>query len=142
MSVSISPSTRVDRPAVTVAYLKTADTPEDISAAWEALEHRLDNVLKGRKFFGVFFPSRSEYHVTVQLRDDDPGEAERLGLETEVVPGGPYLRVRLHGDPPAVYDEIKPIFASLEAAPDTDDERPRIEHYRRRDEIDLLVPVG
>ena len=141
MSASISPATRVERPDVTVAYLKTADTLADIKTAWKELEDRLDNVLKGRRFFGVFFPSRSEYHATVQLRDDDPGEAQRLGLATEVIPGGAYQRVRLHGEPPAVYDEIGAIFTSLEATPNTDANRPWIEHYRRRDEIDLLVPV-
>ena len=141
MSASISPATRVERPDVTVAYIKTADTLADIKAAWKELEDRLDNVLKGRRFFGVFFPARSEYHATVQLRDDDPGEAQRLGLETEVIPGGAYQRVRLRGEPPAVYDQIGAIVTSLEATPNTDADRPRIEHYRRRDEIDLLVPV-
>ena len=124
-----------------MAYLKTQDTLEAIGAAWEELEARLDNVLKGRRFFGVFFPAPAEYHATVQLRDEDPGEAARLGLGIEVIPGGAYLRVRLRGEPPAVYGEIGRIITSLEAAPDADAERPRIEHYRRRDEIDLLVPV-
>lgn len=51
-------------------------------------------------------------------------------------------RARLRGEPPGVYDRIPPAFAALETAVARDGERPCIESYRRRDVVDLLVPVA
>jgi hypothetical protein len=56
-------------------------------------------------------------------------------------PRGLYLRVRLRGKPPGIYEQIAPRMAELEAPADRDEDRPLIEFYRRRDEIDLLVPA-
>jgi hypothetical protein len=64
-----------------------------------------------------------------------------LGLESFVLPGGRYLRERLRGEPPDVYDEIAPTFQMLVEQAEVDETRPSIEFYRRRDEIDLLLPV-
>ena len=52
------------------------------------------------------------------------------------LPGGLYTRERLRGEPPEVYDRI----AGAAEGP-RDPSRPIIEHYRRRDEIDVLLPV-
>jgi hypothetical protein len=40
-----------------------------------------------------------------------------------------------------VYDEIAPTFQMLVEQAEQDETRPSIEFYRRRDEIDLLLPV-
>jgi len=45
--------------------------------------------------------------------------------------------VRLHGEPPDVYDLIGPTFKTLAQRPDRDLDRPELEYYRRRDVIDL-----
>ena len=50
-------------------------------------------------------------------------------------------RLRLTGEPPAVYDLIGPTFKRLAERSDRDPTRPGIEFYRRRDVIDLLLPV-
>jgi hypothetical protein len=50
-------------------------------------------------------------------------------------------RARLRGDPPAIYEEIKPTFDELTAQAKSDETRPSLEWYRRHDEIDLLLPV-
>jgi hypothetical protein len=73
------------------------------------------------------------------LREGDDPQA--LGLETGMLPGGRYLRTRLHGEPPDVYGRIGPTFEALVATTPPDESRPSLEHYRRRDEIDLLLPV-
>jgi DNA gyrase inhibitor GyrI len=75
----------------------------------------------------------------VRLREGDDPEA--VGLEVGSLPGGRYARVRLTGEPPAVYDLIGATFEKLSARPDCDRSRPGIEFYRRRDVIDLLLPV-
>jgi DNA gyrase inhibitor GyrI len=93
--------------------------------------------LRGRKFYGVF--DGGEYRVCVQLRKED--EPAGLGLETGTLPGGRYAQVRLQGEPPAVYGRIAPAFERLARRPDRDPGRPGLEFYRRRDVIDLLLPV-
>lgn len=76
--------------------------------------------------------------VQVAAVDDDP---RALGLQPGTLPGGKYVRVRLKGEPPAVHDLIPKTMQSLANRPDRDPVRPQLEFYRRRDEIDLLVPV-
>ena len=72
-------------------------------------------------------------------KGDDPSA---LGLEADSLPGGRYLRERLRGDPPAVYERITPTFEALARSETPDETRPSIEFYRRRDEIDLLLPIA
>jgi hypothetical protein len=48
----------------------------------------------------------------------------------------------LRGEPPQVYERIAPTFEALAKTTRSDESRPSIEHYRRRDEIDLLLPVA
>jgi DNA gyrase inhibitor GyrI len=127
---------RIVREPTPVAFLRTRDDPAAISQAWQLLEDMVG--LRGRKFFGLVARG-DEYHVCVQLRsDDDPASWE---LETGTIPGGLYLRTRLRGEPPKIYERIAPAMAELEAATDRDEDRPLIEFYRRRDEIELLVPA-
>jgi DNA gyrase inhibitor GyrI len=67
---------------------------------------------------------------------------EESGDLTEgVLPGGAYLRERLRGEPPELYDRIAPGFEALESQMPRDRRRPLLEHYRRHDEVDLLMPV-
>jgi DNA gyrase inhibitor GyrI len=93
--------------------------------------------LHGRRYFGAMCDG--EYWVCVALREDD--DAAAFGLERGVLPGGRYARVRLVGEPPSVYEQIAPAMHELARRPDRDATRPEIEFYRRRNEIDLLVPV-
>jgi hypothetical protein len=74
--------------------------------------------------------------------------ASRCGRETSsrpasspALPGGRYLRARLRGDPPGLYERIKPTFDELIREAAADETRPSLEHYRRHDEIDLLLPI-
>jgi hypothetical protein len=130
-------ATPVDREPVEVMFLRTADDPKEMGPAWQRLEELVGT--RGRKFYGAFNPSTKEYRVCVQAQaEDDP---HRLALETGTLPGGRYLRVRLRGEPPALYDRIGPTFQELARCAPSDETRPSIEFYRRHDEIDLLLPV-
>ncbi len=120
-------------------FLRTADDPEEISRAWQQFE-TLVGSLRSRRFFGAVDPASSEYWVCAQIREGDDPAA--LGLEAGVLPGGTYLRARLRGDPPKVYERIIPTFSALEKGARRDYARPTLEFYRRRDEIDLLLPVS
>ncbi len=118
-------------------FLTTGDAVTAIRDGWARMEGLVP--LKGRKFYGAFYPSTGEYRVCVAIKEgDDPTV---LGLESGALPGGRYLHLRLRGEPPAVYDQIGPAFAALAASYDGDRARPSIEFYRSRDEIELFYPV-
>jgi hypothetical protein len=128
----------VDRDDVSVMLRHVPDEVPAIRRAWSEVEQALGS-LRGRKFYGSFDPTTNQYAVCVVLQQGDDPRA--LGLEQGTLPGGKYVRVRLKGDPPAVYDLIPPTMRRLANRPDRDPIRPQLEFYRRRDEIDLLVPV-
>ena len=58
------------------------------------------------------------------------------------LPGGTYLRARLQGEPPALYDQILPTLKEMIRQTAVDSSRPTVEFYRSRDVIDLLLPVA
>jgi len=116
--------------------VRASDDLPDIRAAWERLESIVP--LQGRKFFGAVEVGTAYLACAERNEGDDP---DALGLESSVLPGGRYLRERLRGEPPDVYNEIAPTFQMLVEQAEVDETRPSIEFYRRRDEIDLLLPV-
>ncbi|HET9780179.1 MAG TPA: GyrI-like domain-containing protein [Candidatus Dormibacteraeota bacterium] len=122
---------------VRVMFLRTTFPIENIQRSWDRLEQLVST--RGRKFYGAIDPPTGEYWVCVEAKPgDDPGA---LGLESGVLPGGRYLRAKLRGEPPEVYDRIGPTFDALEKSMRPDPTRPSIEFYRERDEIDCLLPV-
>jgi hypothetical protein len=131
--------TLVERDEVAVMFKRVADDQPAISRGWADLEESVGS-LQGRKFYGALDSATGEYRVCVQLREGDDPAA--LGLELGTLPGGRYARVRLRGEPPDVYGLIAPVFERLAKRADRDDSRPGIEFYRRRDVIDLLLPVA
>ena len=128
---------RVVRADVDVLCLTCADDVAEFPAAWEQLERAVVS-LRGRRFYGAFTPG-VEYRVCVEPMAGD--DADALGLERWTLPGGAFARTRLRGEPPGVYALIGSTFERLVAASTPDPSRPSIEHYRRRDEIDLLLPI-
>jgi DNA gyrase inhibitor GyrI len=127
----------VERKPVDVMFIATRDDPAEMRSAWGRLEGLVGT--RGRTFFGAFYPPTKEYRVCVQLKEGDDPSA--VGLETDTLPGGRYLRERIRGDPPALYERIAPTFQELLEKATSDQTRPSIEFYRRHDEIDLLLPV-
>lgn len=119
-------------------FLRVRDLVEEMGPAWQRLEELVGT--RGRKFFGAYFPSTEEYRVCVQVKEGDDPHA--LELEQGTLPGGRYLRTRLRGEPPALYEQIRPTFEALARSATSDETRPSIEFYRRHDEIDLLLPVA
>ncbi|MGC4745042.1 GyrI-like domain-containing protein [Micromonospora sp. DT201] len=134
------PITRlVERPETPVMFISTADEQDAITEAWARLEEIVGS-LHGRKFFGVFGPPDGSYRVCVQVQDD--GDDALSGLQSGSIPGGHYLSTTVQGEPPEIYSHIPIRYAELEQVADHDSTRPSIEFYRRRDEIDLLIPVN
>ena len=127
----------VVREPTAVMLVRVADQLPEIQRAWASFEAAVG--LRGRKFYGAFDPVTDTYSVCAVLRpDDDPSE---FGAERGTLPGGRDACVRLHGEPPRVYEEIGPTADRLAQPSDADHTRPTLEYYRRRDLIDVLVPV-
>ena len=128
----------LDRDETPVMFRRAQDEPDAIRRAWADLEATVGS-LCGRKFFGTFDPETGEYRACAQLRDDD--DPDSLGLEVGTLLGGRYLRERLQGEPPEIYERIGPAFDELVEQGACDETSPSIEFYRSRDVIDLLLPV-
>jgi hypothetical protein len=126
----------IERDEIAVQFVRGRDELADIRRTWNELEAGV--ALRGRHFYGAFDAVANEYRACVEVRE---GDALTPGLESGTLPGGRYLRARLHGDPPAVYERIGPTFEELTRQAKPDVSRPSLEHYRRHDEIDLLLPI-
>jgi Integron-associated effector binding protein len=126
----------VERDEIAVQFIRVPDGLANIRRAWDELEAVVP--LRGRHFYGAFDPVANDYRACVEVRE---GDELAPGLESGTLPGGRYLRARLHGAPPAVYERIGSTFDELakQAKPNTT--RPSLEHYRRHAEIDVLLPI-
>ena len=121
-----------------VRYVETTDDPAAIRACWDQLEGLLPS-FRGRKFAGFFDAEAGWYRASVRTIDD-PSEAES-SLPVAVLSGGSYLRYRMRGEPPALYDRLPGAFDALLATGRHDPSRPSIELYRSHGLLDALLPV-
>jgi hypothetical protein len=110
-----------------------------IQAAWPDFEGSFDS-LQGRKMMGLFYGEDGVYRLSCVRLDRDHDNP--LGLDQTVIPGGSYLRLRLRGSAPSIYEDIAPAFDVLFEHADHDPQRPHIEYYRREGEVDCLVPIS
>ncbi|MGH9169435.1 MAG: GyrI-like domain-containing protein [Acidimicrobiales bacterium] len=129
---------RIELVDVPVMQRATVDDLLHIQEVWPAFEELVG--LRGRKMYARVDSTAGTYTVCTPLREGDDPHA--LGLEVGTLAGGWYLRGRLVGEPPAVYERIAPGMQELEASTVPDPSRPLVEFYRRYDEIDLWVPVA
>ncbi|MGH3191704.1 MAG: hypothetical protein ACRDPY_29750 [Streptosporangiaceae bacterium] len=129
---------RTFKVGLTVMLERTRDELPAIQQLWPRFEGLVG--LRGRRMYAMVDTRAETYAACTPLRkDDEPG---RLGLDTAELPGGWYLRARIAGDPPGLYERIGPAMQALVslAAP-ADPDRPLVEYYRRHDEIELWVPI-
>ena len=126
----------VEREEIAVQFVRVSDGLDEIARAWSELEAVV--ALRGRHFYGAYDPVADDYRACVEVRE---GDELVSGLESGTLAGGRYLRARLRGEPSGIYERIKPTFDALVAQAAPDESRPSLEHYRRHDEIDLLLPI-
>jgi hypothetical protein len=133
-----SQPTRTLKADVTVMLERTRDELPAIQQLWPRFERLVG--LRRRRMYAMVDIRAGTYAACTPAREgDDPG---RLGLETATLPGGWYLRARITGEPPRLYERIGPAMQALKAlAVCADPGRPLIEYYRRHNEIELWVPV-
>jgi hypothetical protein len=121
-----------------IMYLDVAFDVEAIQAGWPEFESRFTS-LRGRKMMAVVLPEKEIYRLATVMRDED--DPDVLGLRMGVLPGGPYLRLSLAGDPRRVYRDIGPAFEELRGLGEYDAGRPCIEVYQSSRAVDCLLPV-
>ncbi|MER5221793.1 GyrI-like domain-containing protein [Streptomyces flaveus] len=136
-SVFSAPPDRIQRPDVTVMQQATVDELPQIQQLWPSFEKLVG--LRGRKMYAQIDVRQNTYTVCTPVKEDD--RPDLLGLQLGTLPGGSYLRGRLVGDPPQIYERIGDGMAELEAMLPVDDTRPLVEFYRRHDQIELWVPI-
>ena len=134
-----SQPSRTLKAGMTVMLERTRDELPAIQQLWPRFERLVG--LRGRRMYAMVNIRAGTYAACTPAREgDDPA---RLGLETATLPGGWYLRARITGEPPGLYERIGPAMQALEAlAAPADPGRPLIEYYRRHDEVELWVPVS
>lgn len=116
---------------------RTRDELPAIQELWARFERTVG--LRGRKMYALVDSDGGEYVTcTPILTGDDPSA---LGLEAGTLPGGAYLRARLIGEPPALYERIGPAMRALAALATADPTRPEVEYYRRHDQVELWLPI-
>ena len=76
---------------IKVFYITASSFPDGISDAFKVLRSLLPT-LDGREFFGISFPNQDRVIVyKAAVAELNPGEAERYGCETFIVPRGDYF---------------------------------------------------
>ncbi len=118
-----------------------ASCPDELAAIqqlWRQFEALVG--LRRRRMYAVADVATGTYTTCCPIRPDDDPRA--LGLALGELPGGRFRRGRLVGEPPAFYDRIGPGIEELESLGPVDRSRPVVEFYKRRDEIELWVPVA
>jgi len=132
-------TTYVELQEVPVLRVKADMKGKGPSAAFNLPESKL-LTLKGRKFYGTFqfTPDGEEYYAcVVRIGFDDP---ERMQQETEVIPGGWYVRSKLM-DWEKNLSKLPSLFEEMARTHDTDPKRPSLEFYRSQAEMHLFLPV-
>lgn len=130
---------RVFKEAQTVMFQRTRDELPAIQRLWPHFERLVG--LHGRRMYAMVDMGAATYAACTPIKEDD--DPARFGLDVGELPGGWYLRARITGDPPELYERIGPAMQSLVTLADPPDaSRPLVEFYRRHDQIELWVPVS
>ncbi len=130
---------QVERDEVPGLSRDVPDTITEIHEGWRAFEAAFDS-LRGRHMFGLVYPAQGIYRLFSQRLNRDADNP--LGLDETVILAGRYLRLRLLGDPPAIYARIGPAFDALLELAEPDPGRPLVEYYRREGQVDCLLPLA
>jgi hypothetical protein len=135
-------STILSQPSVRLIIAKSEKFPQGNRAAFNALESHL-KTLKGRKFYGLVYPSNGAMEYYAGLVPDSEIEERRfaaLGFPVRVIPGGRCARVKML-DWNTRTDQIGPTIGAMIQQHAIDPSRPQMEYYRRFSELHLLLPI-
>ena len=136
--------TIIQQPHLRLIVAKSEKFPEGNRQAFGSIESHL-GTLKGRRFYGLVFPSGGgeglDYFAGLIPRDENEEEKFiALGFAIREVAGGPCARVKLL-DWASKTEQIGPTFGKLIEDYGIDPSRPQMEFYRSLTELHLLLPV-
>lgn len=123
---------------IPVMFISVFGNPANV--AKEAF-NRLEKIvpLKGNQFYATYQSRTNEYRVCVKFKKGL--EAESLGLQTGIIPGGLYAFETLQGKYGDIIRRIPQTFENLEKEYARDRGRPSIEYYKRFNEFILYLPI-
>lgn len=126
---------------ISVARVRAELGPAGGPAAFNLLESRLPT-LRGRRMYGVYYPTRGDYYACVKLDADHPDD---MGFERGTIPGGRYARRKVRdwlGREAQIAGWFDDLILECRASGfEIDSTRPSVEFYRSLSELVLLVPV-
>jgi len=122
---------------VLVMTVKAEGGTRGANEAFELLRSKLPT-MRGRRFYGIYYPSTGEYRACVEKKQGE--RAESYGLEAWTIPGGAYL-TRKVDDWDSKLSEMPKMFEELVGNDTVDRTRPSVEFYRSQRELVLYMPV-
>lgn len=122
---------------VQVMYVESPTGIAGAAKAFDTLEAPFPS-LRGRKFYGTFFPPAGPYRACVAIEPGD--DVATLGFATWTIPGGKYSRANVANWEQNL-PEIGKTFERMRRENEQDMSRPSIEFYRSQRELVLFLPV-
>lgn len=118
-------------------YINASSFPNGVLAAHQKL-HSLIPFSTDRKYFGVSRPENGAIVYKAAAEEKEPGEAEKLNLETLILKKGRYIGLTIHDymkDIPA----IEKTFNLLTSQPDIDPQGYCVEEYISQNDMLCMV---
>ena len=135
-------ATIINQSALRLITSRSASFPDENGKAFDLIESHL-NTLKGRRFYGLVYPSNEgiDYYAgLIPDCEDEERKFDELGFSIKEVAAGPCARVKLQ-DWMSKTELIGPTIGKMIAEYGIDPARPQIEFYRSMKELHLLVPI-
>ena len=125
--------------AIKTMYVVSENGLAGSKKAFETLEKPL-STLKGRKFYGLYYPQTDTYLACTRLiiETDQP---KLWGFKIMEIPGGKYLQAKIK-DWERNTKRIGETFSQMAQDNQVDPDRPSIEFYRSQKELILYLPVS
>ncbi len=129
--------TRFDKD-IKVFYVNAKSFPEGIQESHQKL-HSLITYSKDRKYFGVSRPEQGGGIVYRAAAEElEPGEAEKLHLETLVLKKGEYVSINIKDFAKDIMS-IDRAFKELLALPDLDPQGYCVEWYYNEKDVNCMI---
>ncbi|MDB4925315.1 transcriptional regulator [Mucilaginibacter sp.] len=125
---------------IKVCYITAASFPDGILAAHQKL-HSLIPFSTNRKYFGVSRPENGPIVYRAAAEELEPGEAEKLNLDTLILKKGNYISLTVHDymrDIPA----IDRTFKQLLSQPNLDPQGYCVEWYLSDKDVKCMIRLN
>jgi len=126
---------------IQVMYVAATDFPEGVERAHIQL-HAMLTEKERRRFFGISWPDKDGHIIYKAACDEmEPGEAQKLGLETFTIKSGPYNSFYIK-DFMEDMGSMKRAFKLLLEQHEVDPDGYCLEWYIGDNDVKCMVPLG